>query len=165
MVAIIFNTKEEIYGVWWGPEYWHLVVKCMAEILPTMHEECRYYKRTHNNVLTTYFTLALKHPAPTLVLYNIERLLGQNQEAGIKPTPGGLIISHFRWYSMSCLYGSRLKTGSSRPSYSKLDFGNTRCLCGQHWRRNAGRSYSKLLLLLLSRVNKVSCQLQYHHQT
>ncbi len=45
-----------------------------------------------------------------------------------------------------------------------LGFGNTRCLREWHWWRNARKSYSKLLLLLLDRVNEVWCQLQYHHQ-
>ncbi len=127
-----------------------------------MREESKYYKKTYNNVWTTYCMLGVKLPA--LTQFNVESL-GQSDEAGMKPTVDGLIISHFRWYSMSSLYGSKLKTGSSKLLYSKPDFGHTRCLRGRHWWRNAGRSYSKFLLLLLGRVNEVWCQLQYHHQT
>ncbi len=150
MVAIIFDTGEEIYGVWWGPECWCSLVRSMEKILLTTCEEYWYCNRTHNNAWTIYFRLALKHPTPTLVLFNVKRLLGQSQEAGMKPSAGGSIISHFWCYSMSSLYGSRLKKSSSRPPYCKPDFGNTRCLHRRHWWRNVGRSYSKLLLLLLA---------------
>ena len=61
----------------------------------TMHEEYKYYKRTHNNTSTTYFMLTLKYLAPTLVLSNVKMLPDQSQKARIKPNTGGLIISHF----------------------------------------------------------------------
>ena len=38
----------------------------MEEIL-TICEKCRYCKKTHNNALTTYYTLAAKPVAPTLL--------------------------------------------------------------------------------------------------
>ncbi len=127
-----------------------------------MREKCKYYKKTYNNVWIIYYTLAVKFPA--LTQYNVKRL-GQSKEAGIKPTVGGSLISHFLWYSISCLYSSRLKTDSFRPIHSNTDVGNTKCLRGRHWWRNTRRSYSKLLLLLLGRVHEVWGQLQYHHQT
>ena len=39
--------------------------------------------------------LALKYLAPTLVLFNVKKLLGQSQETGIKPNVGDSIIFYF----------------------------------------------------------------------
>ena len=60
-----------------------------------MHEEYKYYRKTHNNAWTTYFMFVLKYPALILLLFNIARLLDQNQKAGMKSNAGGLIVSYF----------------------------------------------------------------------
>ena len=97
------SIREEICWVWWGSKCWRSIESNM-EILTTC-EECRYCKRTHKNAWNTYCMLAFKLPAPTL--FNIERL-GQSEEARMKPTAGGS-FSHFLWYSMSILCGSRVQ--------------------------------------------------------
>ena len=49
----------------------------MEEILLIMYKKYKYYKRTYNNAYTIYFMLALKYSASALILFNIERLVGQ----------------------------------------------------------------------------------------
>lgn len=84
MVGIIFNIREEIYIIWWGPECWGTVLRNIEEILPTIREKYRYCEKTQNIAWTIYFMLVFQYSAPwTRVLFSIEKLLSQNEEAGM----------------------------------------------------------------------------------
>lgn len=47
MVAV-FDDKEEIYKVYWGPKYQGLVVNRIENLL-TICEKYKYYKINHDN--------------------------------------------------------------------------------------------------------------------